>query len=303
MKNLFKKLSNPQTEVEDLDSGYDSEYYAGSYDKADRRDNRAESGRYDERGYNEQPRDGYRPEAGRYNEQPRDSYRPEAGRFDERRYDERPVEDNRYGYNERRYDERPVEDNRYGHNERDDGYYAPRGGLYVEEDAPAYRERVEEAAEPVFTPEPAPEYLYYTPATYRDCREGIVKGLAAGHVVVVRLGDLAAGDVLRLFDYMMGAVLALDAELVRPEATTVVLVPDGVELDEDELELDGDEPDEDDDEEYEEDEEEYEEDEEYEEEYDEDAEYDEDEEYDEEEYDEEEEYEEYADEDEYEDVE
>ena len=142
--------------------------------------------------------------------------------------------------------------------DRDDSYYAPRGGLYVEEDAPAYRERVqvEEKVEPVFTPEPAPEYLYYTPATYRDCREGIVKGLASGHVVVVRLADLEASDVLRLFDYMMGAVLALNAELVRPEATTVVLVPDGVELDEDELELDDEDEDEDEDgEEYDEDEE------------------------------------------------
>ena len=222
MKDFFKKLGKTQNEVEDLDSGYDSEYYTGSYDKADRRDDRRDDRYYDDR-------------------RPADT----AERFD-----------------------------------RDAGYTAPRGGLYVEEDAPAYRERVEEKAEPVFTPEPAPEYLYYTPATYRDCREGIVKGLAAGHVVVVRLGDLEASDVLRLFDYMMGAVLALNAELVRPEATTVVLVPDGVELDEDELELDD------------EDEEEYEDDEEY----DEDEEY---EEYDEEEYEEydEEEYEEDADED------
>ena len=240
MKDFFKKLSKPQTEVEDLDSGYDSEYYAGSYGKNDRRDD--ERG-YNERGYNEQPRDSYRPEAGRYEERRYEERPVENNRYDERRYDERPVENNRYEerryderpvennrYDERRYNERPAEDNRY--NERNDDFYAPRGGLYVEEDAPAYRERVEEAAEPVFTPEPAPEYLYYTPATYRDCREGIVKGLAAGHVVVVRLGDLAANDVLRLFDYMMGAVLALDAELVRPQATTVVLGPDGVELNE-----------------------------------------------------------------------
>ena len=220
MKDFFKKFTKPQTEVEDLDSGYDSEYYAGSYDKE-----------------------------------------------------------------ERVSDENRSEDSRFENND----YYAPRSGLYVEQDAPAYRERPEERVEPVFTPEPAPEYLYFTPATYRDCREGIVKGLAAGHVVVVRLGDLEATDVLRLFDYMMGAVLALEAELVRPEATTVVLVPAGVELDEDELELDDEDEYEDeyeDDEEYED---EYEEDEEYEEEYDEEEEYEEDEEY--EEYDETEEYE------------
>ena len=235
MKDFFKKFSKPQTEVEDLDSGYDSEYYAGSYDKADRR---------------------------------------AEGRTEDRREDRR--EDDRRAD---RYEERTDRAERF---EREDDFYAPapRTGLYEEEDAPAYRERVEEKVEPVFAPEPAPEYLYYTPASYRDCREGIVKGLAAGHVVVVRLGDLEASDVLRLFDYMMGAVLALNAELVRPEATTVVLVPDGVELDEDELELDD------------EDEEEYEDDEEY----DEDEEY---EEYDEEEYEEydEEEYEEDADED------
>ena len=220
MKDFFKKLSKPQPEVEDLDTGYDSEYYAGSYDKADRREDNRSADRYEERDYR-------------------------AERV-----------------------------------EREDEFRAPRG-LYEEEDAPAYRERVEEKVEPVFAPEPTPEYLYYTPATYRDCREGIVKGLAAGHVVVVRLGDLEATDVLRLFDYMMGAVLALNAELVRPEATTVVLVPDGVELDEDELELD-DEDEYEDDEEYEDEDEEYGEDEEYEEydeeyeEYDEDGEYEED---------------------------
>lgn len=235
MKNFLKKLTKPQPEVEDLDTGYDSEYYAGSYDKADRRAEGRTEGR---------------PEEDR-----------RADRYEERDY-------------------RAERTDRAERVEREDDYYAPRTGLYVEEDAPAYRERVEEKVEPVFAPEPTPEYLYYTPASYRDCREGIVKGLAAGHVVVVRLGDLEASDVLRLFDYMMGAVLALNAELVRPEATTVVLVPDGVELDEDELELDD------------EDEDEYEDDEEY----DEDGEY---EEYDEEEYEEydEEEYGEDADED------
>ena len=225
MKDFFKKFTKPQTEIEDLDSGYDSEYYAGSYDKNDRK--------------TEERRDADR----RYDDQ-----RAEDGRFNDRR----PAE-NRF---ENRVDNRVANGERF---DRDDSYYAPRSALYVEEDAPAYRERVEEKVEPVFAPEPAPEYLYYTPASYRDCREGIVKGLAAGHVVVVRLGDLEATDVLRLFDYMMGAVLALNAELVRPEATTVVLVPDGVELDEDELELDDEDEYEDDEEDEYEDEEEYEE--------------------------------------------
>ncbi len=231
MKEFFKKLNKPQTEVDDLDTGYDSDYYLGSYEKDDRR---GDDRRLDDR------------------------------RMDDRRGDDRRADAPR----ESRFHESTDRAERY---DRDGDLYAPRSGLYVEEDAPAYRERVEEKVEPIFAPEPAPEYLYYTPATYRDCREGIVKGLAAGHVVVVRLGDLEGTDVLRLFDYMMGAVLALDAELVRPEATTVVLVPDGVELDEDELELDSEEDEEDeDDEDYED--EEYVEDDEYEEDSDEDVE-------------------------------
>ena len=258
MKDFFKKLSKPQNDVEDLDTGYDSEYYAGAYDRDSRRDDRRDDRRNDR--YDERRDD-------RYDDR-RDS---RDSRYDDRRDDRR--------------DDRDYRDYRDSRNDRDD-FYAPRG-TWEEEVAPAYRERVEEKAEPVFTPAPAPEYLYYTPATYRDCREGIVKGLADGHVVVVRLADLEANDVLRLFDYMMGAVLALGAEIVRPEATTVVLVPDGVELDEDELDLDGDEDEEyDEEEEYEEDEEEedayeyedvyedeeYEDDEEYEEESDEDVE-------------------------------
>ena len=254
MKDFFKKLTKPQTEVEDLDSGYDSEYYTGAYDnKADRRDDRRDDRDFrDTRDFRDERRDD------------RDARDTRDFRGDDRR----DTRDDRW-------------EERYERNDRDDTYYSPRGGLYVEEEAPAYRERVEEKVEPVFVPEPAPEYLYYTPATYRDCREGIVKGLAAGHVVVVRLGDLEAADVLRLFDYMMGAVLALNAELVRPEATTVVLVPDGVELDEDELELD-------DEDEYEDDEESEDEFEDDEEEYDEDEEEYEDEEYDEDEYEDEE---------------
>ena len=223
MKDFFKKLTKNHNEVDDLDAGYDSEYYQGSYDRQDRYDERYE--RYDRRdeGYDRQDR-----------------------------YDDRYDRDNRDNR-----DNRDSRDDRY--DRRDEGYderYDRRS--WQEQDAPSYRERPEVKPEPVFEPAPAPEYLYFKPSTYRDCREGIVRGLAAGHVVVVRLGNMEANDVLRLFDYMMGAVLALEGELVRPAATTVVLLPNGAELDEDELE-----PDDDDEDEYEEDEES----EEYEEEY------------------------------------
>lgn len=148
------------------------------------------------------------------------------------------------------------------------------------------------APEGVFAPAPAPEYLYFAPNTYADCRESIVKNLADGNIVVVRLGGLQPKDILRIFDYMMGAVTVLDAEFIRPEPTTVVLVPNGVELDEEDLEFEDEEigkdpdADEGDEEDYEDeyDEDGYEEDEEYDE-YDEDAEY-------EDEYEDDEEYEE-----------
>ncbi len=242
MKDFFKKLNKNQSEVDDLDTGYDSEYYQGAYDRS----------------------------AEKPAEKPV----------------ERPVEppvDRQTGYNEppvaRRYEE-PVRgdirvDRAEGYDENFERYEriqrtepaapAAPSRTWQESDAPAYRERPEEKAEAVFTPAPAPEYLYFTPSTYRDCREAIVRGLSAGHVVVVRLGGLEAGDVLRLFDYMMGAVLALEGELARPRATTVVLLPHGIELDEDALELDDEEEDENDedlDEAYEDDE--YEDDEAYE---------------------------------------
>lgn len=165
----------------------------------------------------------------------------------------RPAED--------RFEERPAEvreDRFTPAADNNDYYQSPR--VWQEDDAPGYRERVfpeetpAETAEVEAAPEVAPEYLYFSPSTYRDCREGIVKGLSAGHVVVVRVGGVAAEDILRLFDYMMGAVLALEAEMVRPQAATVVLVPKGADFDENELEPVEDEYDEDDeyDEEYDE---------------------------------------------------
>ncbi len=223
MKDFFKKISKPQPEVEDLDIGYDSEYYSGYNRDSDRRpDDRAV-------------------------ERSAEVNRPDE-RWDDRRPDDRRLDDGTAERPADRWDERRTED-----------YYTPSGAGWQENTADGYR-RPEEASEPVISPAPAPEYLYFTPASYRDCREGIVKGLSAGHVVVVRLGNLEAAEVLRLFDYMMGAVLALEGELVRPRATTVVLLPNGVELHEDALELDDEDEDEYDDE-YDEDADEYDEDE------------------------------------------
>ena len=164
----------------------------------------------------------------------------------------------------------------------DENYFKPRS---------TWQEEPAREPETVFTPTPAPEYLYFTPKSYRDCREGIVKGLAAGNVVVVRITKMEASDILRLFDYMMGAVQALDAEMLRPLSSTVVLAAKSLNLDEDEL---AEELEEEECEEYDEDseDEEGEEYDEYEDDEYEDDEYEEDE-YEEDEYEDGEEYDEY----------
>lgn len=268
MKEFFNKINKSRNEVDDLDSGYE-EYYRGAYDRTNDRS-------YDQA---EQPAERRPADA---DGDARSSY------ADSRDYrDTRDVSDARGD----RYD-------RYDRYDGDgEGYYeTPRGG-WREEDSPAYRERMqnseipaEKPAEPVFTPAPAPEYLYFKPASYRDCREGIVKGLASGHVVVIRVGGVPTDEMYRLFDYMMGAVAALDAQITRLKdaPTTVVLVPKDVELRVDDLEPEDD-TEYEDGEDYDEDDAEYENDEDYDEE--EDAEYEDDEDYgdeseDDEEYDE-----------------
>ena len=284
MKNFFKKLNKGQEQEQDnlnLDYG---DFYTGKSDRTDeRRDDRFDERRAEPAadrsagGYYDTPkanRGGYeepdfRSDSTRYFEGDRPMDRPME------RPMERPVE---------RSVERPM-DRTAEHPADSDNMVKPRE-TWQEADVAGYRPVQSEPAPeptPVFTPAPAPEYLYFTPSTYRDCREGIVKGLATGHVVVVRLRKLEATDVLRLFDYMMGAVLALEGEMARPAATTVVLVPKDVEPEEEYEDAEEDEDTEDGeyDEEYDD---EYDEDAEYEDEYEEEAEYD-------EEYDEEAEYE------------
>lgn len=306
MKNFFKKNNKGRgAEQDDLNLDY-SDFYSGKDSRQAQPDSRFDEPRREEPA---------RERAGGYYDVPK----PARGGYEEP--DFRPDNNSRYYENERPA-ERPAERVVERVVERPAPVEQPVAfreespvrarETWQEADAPGYRPTPAEvetapAPAPVFTPAPAPEYLYFTPSTYRDCREGIVKGLATGHVVVVRLRKLEAGDVLRLFDYMMGAVLALDGELVRPASTTVVLVPKDVELKEEDIEPDEEEElvlaDEESDEEYDEDEyDEYDEEDTYENgEY---GSYDEDEyedEYDEEEYEDEAEYEEYEDEDEYDD--
>ena len=70
----------------------------------------------------------------------------------------------------------------------------------------------------------------FTPLTCNDSAE-IVDAFKDGRVVVICVEELDKPNFLRLFDYLMGAVQALDGELERVDRDTVVLLPYGTDED------------------------------------------------------------------------
>jgi cell division inhibitor SepF len=87
----------------------------------------------------------------------------------------------------------------------------------------------EDDAEEVATVEPLRKKTF-TPKTCQDSR-AIVEAYRDGKVVVICVEELDRENFLRLFDYVMGAVHALDGELSRIDRDTVVLLPYGTEED------------------------------------------------------------------------
>ncbi len=80
--------------------------------------------------------------------------------------------------------------------------------------------------------EPEEETLYkvvFAPEAYRDCGE-MVESFKLGRVVVIETDGLAREDFIRMMDYVMGAVHALDGELVRLDGA-VALFPAEVDSD------------------------------------------------------------------------
>lgn len=76
----------------------------------------------------------------------------------------------------------------------------------------------------------------FTPQGYDD-RKAIVDAFKDGRVVVLCIEELDMSAFYRIFDYVMGAVQALDGEAVRIDRETVVLLPYGAgEVSIDELE-------------------------------------------------------------------
>jgi cell division inhibitor SepF len=78
----------------------------------------------------------------------------------------------------------------------------------------------------------------FTPESCQDSAD-IVDAYKQGRVIVICVEELDKPNFMRLFDYLMGAVQALDGSLERIDRDTVVLLPYGVEIDDvdiDELE-------------------------------------------------------------------
>ena len=74
----------------------------------------------------------------------------------------------------------------------------------------------------------------FSPLTCEDSAD-IVDAYKEGKVAVICVEELDKPNFLRLFDYLMGAVQALDGELRRLDRDTVVLLPYGFD---DELSID-----------------------------------------------------------------
>lgn len=70
----------------------------------------------------------------------------------------------------------------------------------------------------------------FTPKTCQDST-AIVDAYKDGRVIVICVEELNRENFLRLFDYVMGAVHALDGNHHRVDRDTVVLLPYGVEQD------------------------------------------------------------------------
>lgn len=70
----------------------------------------------------------------------------------------------------------------------------------------------------------------FTPVAYEDA-SAIVDALKDGRVAVVCIEELDRASFVRIFDYLMGALQALDGELRRVDRETIVFLPAGFDED------------------------------------------------------------------------
>lgn len=245
--DFFKRSSSE--DLEDLDSGYDNDYYKGAYVEEDRR-NRDDRGGDRDSGSDSRVRRDRNDSYDRRGRQRADSSYGDGaddGGYYAGRSDRTGDGDGLYMPNtretrrtEERADNRPA---RRSTTYEEPEYDSRTSRRYAEEEEQPYmppQRRPVVVAEP--DPEPAgADTLYFVPTSDRDSREDMVDGMRDGHVVVVSVVKLEVPEVIRLSDYIQGAVYALEGDLFRLDRTTVVMVPKGVEVDPDTLEIpDGD---------------------------------------------------------------
>ena len=112
-------------------------------------------------------------------------------------------------------------------------------GPAVEEVAPAMPEEIVEEEPEITEPQPLPKkplkpakpaVKYYAPETLAD-RQKAVAGIADGYIVMLLDVDKMEREVfLRFFDYVMGAVQALEGNVHKINKSTVVLLPYGADV-------------------------------------------------------------------------
>ena len=105
-----------------------------------------------------------------------------------------------------------------------------------EEEQPEMREPQPLPKKPIAPAKPAVKY--YMPTELSDRQKAVAK-LAEGYIVMLLDVDLLEKDVfLRFFDYVMGAVQALDGDIRKINKSTLALIPYGAnvdDIDEDDL--------------------------------------------------------------------
>ena len=134
----------------------------------------------------------------------------------------------------------------------DNGYYDefPKDEGLVTDESVVEDVSVEEVAEEqaeMREPQPMPKkpiapakpaVKYYAPAELADRQKAVAK-LAEGYIVMLLDIDQLERDVfLRFFDYVMGAVQALEGDVRKINKSTLALIPYGADvddIDEDEL--------------------------------------------------------------------
>ena len=218
--SIFSRKPNQYSEPEDLDSGYKNPYYTRSERRDDRRDDR-----FEDRAANRRDEDDLYENRRPVERAPRDEFEDDRRSLHSSVYEE---EESARSYRDRGYDDEPV-----------------------------IRRRPEKAPEKPAAPVNKGT-LYYTPENYRDLRSEIVNGVAECHVVVVNILNLESAELVRLLDYVMGAVQVLGATLRRWGTNNLLLIPKDVEINEEELVIPEDEDLEEDEESYEEYDEDYE---------------------------------------------